>query len=97
MTVYSKRSSAPTLPATTSPDDTPMPASSPGCSAVSPISSCRSARAVRRARAAWSGCASGAPNTHRAASPSNLFSQPPSAVTLRTTASKTALIIVTTS
>ncbi len=69
ITVYSKRSAAPTLPATTCPAEAPTPAATVG-------SSCskrpRSSRAAARAPPAGFGCSAGAPNTHSAASPLEL-------------------------
>ena len=77
MTVYSKRSGVPTNPAMTWPLATPMPAASRSSSRAN---SRGNAAAVRRARSAWSGWSWGAPNRHKAASPSNLLiSYPPAA------------------
>ena len=74
MTVYSKRCSAPTLPATAAPAEIPIPAWRSGSSAAR--RSCRSRPAASAAPAA-SANSVGAPNTHSAASPSNLLTQPP--------------------
>ena len=73
ITVYSKRSLAPTLPATASPAATPIPASHSGTSS-------RIRRAMARPAASASSSGSsrwfGAPNTASAASPSNLLTNP---------------------
>ena len=81
ITVYSMRSSVPTVPATASPALTPMPtemASLPSRARFSlrPLIPACMASAVRIARAEWSGCAIGAPNTAITASPRNLSSVP---------------------
>ena len=98
MTVYSKRCSAPMLPATTRPDETPMPASSPGCRPTEFVerdSQCpgRPGGTERRDRA-------GRPAHRRRRGrrrPSNLLIHPPAAVVSCTTAANTSLSKVNTS
>lgn len=94
ITVYSKRSSAPTLPASTVPEDTPMPALRPPTSSPSRTAS---ARAAARARSAGSPSAIGAPKIASAASPSNLLIHPSCSSTTSTTTPKKRLSISTTS
>ena len=94
ITVYSNRSLAPTLPATTWPAATPMPAWHSGTSTRS-----RSAIARAAASASSSGFSSdtGAPNTASTASPSNLLTSPWWRSTSSTTTAKNRLSSSTTS
>jgi topoisomerase IA-like protein len=94
MTVYSKRACAPMCPAIARPAETPMPNS------ASPMTGSRSSCSSRAAASAApeaSGCSIGAPKMASAASPWNLFTNPPCLSTVSTTTRKNSLSRITTS
>src|SRR5207245_2887285 len=89
MAVYSRRCGAPTSPTTTMPVCTPIPMRSGGSpratrARLSAASASCMASAQCTARAAWSGCATGAPKYAMRPSPRYLSSVPPCAKTVST-------------